>query len=131
MASAFDPDGSDADLALDVFAAKLRLDHHDALEQAERLVMRLQQLLPHLTQRTDQRRWPFGRPVLSQLRVRLGSEHFDLVVQDGQVHYRTVHHVSGVDLAHHDLPQDEWIRRLMEVLSAQSGQVGQSVRPLL
>jgi len=131
MASAFDPDGLDADLALDVFAANLRLDHHDALEQAERLATRLQQLLPHLTRRTDQRRWLFGRPALSQLRVRLGSEHFDLVVQDGQVHYRTVHHVSGVDLAHQDLAQDEWIQRLMEALSTQSGRVGQSVRPLL
>ena len=131
MASIFDPVGLDADLALDVFAAKLRLDHQGALEQAEGIAVRLQQLLPHLTRRTDQRRWPFGRATLGQLRVRLGGEHFELVVQDGQVHYRTVHHVGGVDLAHHDLPQDEWIRRLMEALSAQSGQVGQSVRPLL
>ena len=131
MASAFNPDGPDADLALDIFAANLRLDYHDALEQAERLATRLQQLLPHLTRRTDQRRWPFGRPVLGQLRVRLGSEHFDLVVQDAQVHYRTVHHVGGVDLAHHEWSQDEWICRLMDALSTQSGQVGQSVRPLL
>jgi len=131
MSSAFDPNGLDADLALDVFAASLRLDHHDSLEQAERLSTRLQQLLPHLTRRTDQRRWPFGRPTLKQLRVQLGSEHFDVVVQEGQVHYRAVHHVSGVDLAHHDLPQDEWIRRLMETLSTQSEQVGRSVGSLL
>ena len=131
MSSTFDPPGLDADLALDVFAATLRLEHQDALKQAERLATRLQQLLPHLTRRTDQRRWPFGRPTLGQLRVQLGGEHFDLVVQDAQVHYRTVHHVGGVDLAHHDLTQDEWVRRLMDALSAQSGQVGQSDRPLL
>ena len=131
MASSSDPGGLDEDLALDVFAANLRLDHQDALEQAERVATRLQQLLPHLTRRTDQRRWPFGRSSLGQLRVMLGGEHFDLVVQDGQVHYRTVHHVSGMDLAHQDVPQDEWISLLMKALAAQSSQVGQSARALL
>ncbi|WP_189092693.1 hypothetical protein [Deinococcus ruber] len=131
MASSFDPGGLDEDLALDVFAANLRLEHHGALEQAEQLAARLQQLLPHLTHRTDQRRWPFGRPALARLRIKLGGDHFDLLVQNGQVHYRTVHHVSGVDLAHQELRQDEWIRLLLEALAAQSAQVGQSARSLL
>ncbi|MGY2895548.1 hypothetical protein [Deinococcus sp. UYEF24] len=124
MASAFDPDGLDADLALDVFAAQLRLSHQGALEQAERIATRLTELLPHLSTRTDQRRWPLGRPSLSGLRVRLGSEHFDLQVEHGQVRYRTVHHVSGVDLGHQELSQDEWLTRLMSALTAQAGQGG-------
>ncbi len=131
MASTFDPVGLDDDLALDVFAANLRLAHHDELEQTERLATRLQQLLPHLTRRTDQRRWPFGHSTLHQLRVKLGDDHFDLVVQDKQVHYRLVHHVSGVDLAHQELPQDEWIRLMMKALAALSGQVNQPAWPPL
>lgn len=124
MASAFDPDGLDADLALDVFAAQLRLSHQDALEQAEQIAARLTRLLPQLSTRTDRRRWPLGRPGLSSLRVRLGSDHFDLQVERGQVRYRTVHHVSGVDLGYQELSQDEWLRCLMAALTAQAGQVG-------
>ncbi|THF83597.1 hypothetical protein E7T09_21465 [Deinococcus sp. KSM4-11] len=118
------PHDVDADLALDVFAAQLRLEHRDATEQAEAIAARLQALLPHLTTRTNQGSWLLRSTALKSLRVVLGADHYELLVDGPHVHYRTAHHVGGIDLSHQDWPQDQWIAQLKASLANLSGQLG-------
>ncbi|WP_407542758.1 hypothetical protein Q0M94_21825 (plasmid) [Deinococcus radiomollis] len=132
MASSAVPGIHDEDLALDVFAAQLLLDHRDAPLQAERIVSRLMALFPQLCERTDARSWLFGKPSLGVFRVRMGNDHFELQVDRGRVEYRTVHHVGGVDLSRHVLPQEQWLQQLMAAVASQSvGNDDAEVRRLL
>lgn len=110
-------DELDEQLAVDVLAASLRLDGHDAHALLHSLAIRFELALPEHCEVERSKPW-FSKPEVMAVTLKLGDYHYRVAKGHGtSVEAVRRHVVHGVVLQNQTLPIEEWTAAVATALA--------------